>query len=297
MLNFTRISKTLELPGYILDTDILKKIHETCINIVRHKNRKKVEQAYWIEDKGSNKIKFESFEKLLSYTSSEKTGYATINLKYVISDEVGISIEFTHKGKIELSAYGNAPDFQFNIDQLIREIQKCEQEYNSVIKNFVVKRDLSRVFLIAIFGVSLLLLYSIGYYSYAKNVGVNINPSVIPSGNQYYKQVEEAIQSDDISEKLNVLLTSQLKGFTNVQDILQRQQNFSVFLLITLAILTALFFLARFLNKLYPLAFFEFEPHKKTLANIYRKRDIVWVGVILGFVVNIVAGIVIALLE
>lgn len=296
-LNVTKISKIFSIPGYILDSNTLGKINENSLGIVnKHKKRKKIEKAFWITNQQGEVIKFDTFEKFFSFANSEKDTFLGVTLKYIVVGEVGISIEFTNKGKIELSAYGNAIDFQFDIDQLIREIQKCDQEYNGFIKNFIIKRDLSRLFVLLISLISFLLLYSIGFYFYASNVGVNINPNVIPNGNEYFKQVERAIQSDDLSEKLNVLLTSQLKGFANVQDILQRTQTFSVFLLTSLAIAIILFFLFKYIKKLYPLAFFEFEANKKILSDIYRKRDIVWVGVILGFVVNIIAGLAIAFL-
>lgn len=297
-LSVTKISEVFNIPGYILDSNTLSKIDELSLSIVtKHKKRKKIEKAFWVTNQQGEVIKFDTFEKFFSFVNSEKDFFSSIILKYIVVGEVGISIEFTNKGKIELSAYGNAIDFQFDIDQLIREIQKCDQEYNGFIKNLIIKRDLSRLFTLLISGISFLLLYSVGFYSYASNVGVNINPSVIPNGNEYFKQVEHALQSDDLSEKLNVLLTSQLKGFANVQDILQRTQTFSVFLLISLTIVVILFFLFKFIKKLYPLAFFEFEANKKVLSDIYRKRDIVWVGVILGFAVNIIAGLAIAFLE
>ena len=65
-----------------------------------------------------------------------------------------------------------------------------------------------------------IILNLIGYSFYANNVGVDIDPNIIPKGNEYYIQVENALKSDDISEKINILLLAQLKSFTNVQDIL-----------------------------------------------------------------------------
>jgi hypothetical protein len=216
-------------------------------------------------------------------------------MRYVVLKESGINVEFFRNyGKIGVSAYSNALDFQFHIDRLFREIQKCKQEYSWFVRKFIIERDLPRNVLNWLFICSFLLLFFAGYYFYALKVGVNIDPTFIPSGNEYFQEVEQAIRSDDIARKLDVLLLSQLKGFTNVQDVLQRQQTLIIFTLIVLAIAVVLYFLARFVENLYPTAFFEFEPQKKILVDIQRKRDIVWAGIVIGFIVNVIAGLIIA---
>ncbi len=297
-LSITKVSKTLELPGYILVGNIIQKVDEIAKQAVNNQENSKVSStAYWITSKTDEMLKFETIDKFLNHVNSENIDFLSISLQYVILGEAGISVEFTHKGKIELSAYSDAPDFQFNIDRLIREIKKGEQEYNGFIKRFVLKGDLPRLLMTLVFSFSWLLLSSIGYYFYAQQVGVNIDSSLIPNGNEYARQVEQAIKSNDVLEKLDVLLLAQLRGFSNVDNVLQRQQNMSAVFLVLLAITTGLYFLSRFIVKLYPLTFFEFEPQKKALSEIYRKRDIVWVGVVIGFVVNVIAGLVIALID
>ena len=54
------------------------------------------------------------------------------------------------------------------------------------------------------FLLSWVLFINIGYYLYALNVGADIDPSLIPSWNSYYKEVEYAIKSEDISRKIHI---------------------------------------------------------------------------------------------
>lgn len=298
IVSVTKISRSINMLGYILDANIIQKIDDISKQTLSvRENDHQTEIVYSFTSKTGGLMKFDSIENFLSYINSECVGYLSISLQYLDLGEAGINIEFSHKGKVELSAFSGAPDFQFNIDSLIREIQKCEEEYNWFIRKFILNKDLSGILLNIIIGFSLLLLVSIGYYFYALQVGVNIDPSVIPNGNEYYYQVEKAIKSEDINDKLNVLLIAQLKSFINVQNILQRQQQLNTILLISLAILLVLYFLSKYVSNLYPPAIFDFEPQRQTLTEIYHKRDIFWVSVIIGFIVNIVAGLLITLVK
>lgn len=136
----------------------------------------------------------------------------------------------------------------------------------------------------------------IGYYFYAKNVGVNIDPTIIPDGNTFYQEVEKALKSDSLSRKIDVLLISNLKDFTNVQDILERQKRYIGILLFSLTIILIAFFVLKTFSNLYPLALYSFGRQKEFLTKLRRKRDIWEVGVLLAFIVNIIAGLVIAFL-
>lgn len=289
----TKISKTIQMIEFVLEGNILERVDEIAKQSID--NEDKQVTVFSITTKDDEILKFDSFENFLDRANSEPRDVSSISLQYITPSNAGISIIFSQKGYVELSAYSNALDFQFNIDRLTRELRRCEQEYNWFVKTFILKTKLSQLLLALIFAFSFFLLSSIGYYFYALNVGVNIDPTIIPSGNEYFQQVEDAIRSDDLAQKIDVLLLAELKGFKNVQDILIRQQKLITYSLIILIITAILYLLLDFVRKLYPPGFFAFTFQQTKLADLNRKREIVWVGVVIGFLVNIIAGFMITM--
>jgi hypothetical protein len=282
----------------VIDSDILKRVDEISkqavtsgIEIVSGR----LQFAYWITITNKDMVRFDQIDSLINYIESEPIKVESISLQYIVRDQAGISLAFQQKGKIELSAYSNTLDFQFNIDQLTREIQRSDQEYNWFVRTFVFHSQTRRLLTSLFLLLSLGLLMNISYYVYALKVGVNIDPQLIPSGNSYFQEVEAAIKSDDASRKLNVLLLSQLRGFTNVQDILRRKEQIVVFLLTALVITLIFLWGLISVTRIYPASFFAFGDQKKILVKLHRKRDIWAVAVVIGLIVNVLAGIIVAL--
>ncbi|MDQ3820819.1 MAG: hypothetical protein M3362_24465 [Acidobacteriota bacterium] len=294
-----KVSETLIIPGYVLNEDILERIDaiskQAVIGTV-DSNTEKVQIGYWGANEAGHTLKFETPESLISTLDSEDMQLKSISLQYIVPDQSGINVGFLPKGKIELSAFGNALDFQFNIDKLLREIRRCDQEYGWLIRTFIIRSKTRRMLSTAVLLLSLFLFFNIGYYLYALKVGVNIDPSVIPSGNTYFKEVEAALKSADISKKLNVLLVAQLRDFSNVQDVLILHRRLIIFSVIALSIAAVFILILRAIIRLYPLSFFAFGRQKEVLLRLHRKREIWGIAVILGFVVNVVAGLVVALI-
>lgn len=88
----------------------------------------------------------------------------------------------------------------------------------------------------------------------------------------------------------------QLKGFSNVTDIITRTSVQIKYVSIVTTIVLILFLAVKNISKLYPLAYFEFGDFINNLIKIKRKREIWGVVVILGFLVNITAGMLVAIL-
>jgi hypothetical protein len=128
-------------------------------------------------------------------------------------------------------------------------------------------------------------------------VGVNIDPSLIPSGNTYFQEVEQALKSDSLSRKLDVLLMAQLRSFRNVQDVLDLLEGLIVFSLIALSIIAVSMLLLRVIARLYPLSFFAFGHQREVLSKLQHKREIWGVAVLLAFIVNVIAGLLITFLD
>jgi hypothetical protein len=123
-----------------------------------------------------------------------------------------------------------------------------------------------------------------------------VNPSILPAGTAYYQRVEAAIQSDDLGEKLDVLLMGNFRGFMNVSDFFRIMRAIIVACLLAILILGAAAWISRHLKRYYPLSFFATGHQQEVLTRIEKKRDLWVTGIIIGFIVNIIAGILIAIL-
>jgi len=298
-LTITRISEDFDIPGYVVDSEILHRIDAIAREAVAGTEDPRMadlEVEYSVTTEAGVELKFETIDSLEARLNSEPKQLESVSLEYRVPLEVGISLVFESKGEIGLSAFGDAPDFQFNIDRLTRELRRCDQEYGWLVRTFVFPARVRMLLAMLLFPVSFYLLFHIGYYLYALNVGVNIDPSLIPSGYTYFQEVEKALKSDSIARKLDVLLLAQLRDFKNVQDILEREERLVVLSLIALAIIVVLSALLRSIARLYPLSFFAFGRQKEVLSKLQRRREIWGVAVLLGFIVNIIAGLIVAFL-
>ncbi|HST20014.1 MAG TPA: hypothetical protein VLR90_02785 [Blastocatellia bacterium] len=136
----TKISESFEMPGYVLDDDVLQRIDSICKQAVlstKESEENHLKTTFIITPVEQNQTKFRSITNLRDYLNSESSDIKSINLEYNLLGTAAINLIFTSKGKIELSAYSNALDFQFNIDRLKREIRRCDQEYNWLIRKYI----------------------------------------------------------------------------------------------------------------------------------------------------------------
>ena len=226
-----------------------------------------------------------------------KKTISSVILKYEIVKESGLTISFQNDGEVEVSGYSQSVDFDYRIDQIIRELKRCEQDYNWLESNFAVSDKLKRLLLRFLSLLFFVLVALSLYIFYAKGVGVDISDAqLVPQGNNYYQEVENAIKDGDITKKLDTLLIAQLKGFANVTDIITNTLVQIKYVSIVTTIVLILFLAVKNISNLYPLAYFEFGDFINDLIKIKRKREIWGVVVILGFIVNITAGMLVAIL-
>jgi len=133
------------------------------------------------------------------------------------------------------------------------------------------------------------------YYIYGLQVGIDIDPNLLTGRTAYVKIVETAINSEDIVEKLDVLLLGNLRGFINVTDFFQIMRSFLIVCIIAIVILLSFILVSKHLKKFYPKSFIAIGYQIEELSRIEKSRDRWVAGIIIGFVVNIVAGIILAI--
>lgn len=266
-------------------------------NAIKTEENQDLEIFYSVRDNEENEKLFKNTADLDRLYDNPKDKISSLTLRYEISKQSGLTIDFQDKGEIEISGYSYAIDFEYRIDQIVREINRCEQDYNWMETKFALNSKLEGILVVILAGLFMALTVLSVYLIYAKNVGVDIsNVDIIPSGNEYYKNVEYAIKSDDIKTKLDTLLVGKLTGFSNVSDVISRISNYIKYSAIAAVVCFICLIIMAKISKLYPLSFFEFGSRIEELKKITRKREIWGTAVIMGFLVNISAGLLIAVL-
>jgi hypothetical protein len=241
---------------------------------------------------------FATLDSLLTYTQQEQRRVRSLSIEHAQEEVAGARVDFNANGKVGVVAFGAAADFEFKLDRLGLEIVQLDHDHSWWTRRLIFRGLASRLLRVLVTLVSLFLLCLMAYFFYARSEGVNIEPSVvalIPQGMSYYAEVAAAVQSTDNTRKLNALLLGQLHGFTNVDLVLRQTQRLIVLSTIVLIIGSALLLLHRKFEALFPRAFFALGRHIATYSKLEKDRDFWVVAVSVGFMINLVAGIVLAI--
>jgi hypothetical protein len=288
----TSISEDLDLFSFVLDKDAIERIERLAFSAVAGQDDDLISE-YAVRTVSNKNIEFDSFSSLLDYLQTEPRNVASVSLEHTKEEASGVRIVFGSSGDIELSGFSNTASFDFELDHLRQAILQSKQEYNWFVRSFLWEQwPLVFVFLLAM--ASLVLLFSVGYYSYARAVGINIDPTLIPSDNRFAERIADAVRSNDINKKLDVLLMAQLKDFTNVRDVLGEVGTAISIELFCIAVLIVAMVARKLLARLYPRSFFVFGNNEKVYRDLQTKRQVWGIAVGVAFVVNVIAGVVVA---
>jgi len=191
----TKISRTFRIAGYVVDSDVVQRIDSIARQAVSGtQDHGPLRFSCWITANDNTMLRGDTLDAIGALVTDAPVDVRSLSLEY-IATSAGINLTFESKGEIQLSAYSNAIDFQFNIDKLSREVQRCDPEYSWVTKAVFLNSRTKRLLAASLVAVSLFLIFHIWYYFYALQVGVNVDPSIIPSGNVYAQLVDRAIKS------------------------------------------------------------------------------------------------------
>ena len=95
-LSVTKISKTIDIPGFIIDDNILTKVDEIAVQAVSNSDGvENLQLAYWVTSNSEEMSKFDTLDGLLSQVNSELMEIKSISIQYIVPGEAGISIVFT----------------------------------------------------------------------------------------------------------------------------------------------------------------------------------------------------------
>jgi hypothetical protein len=289
------ISKDFDFFCFLLGEELLSQIDELSRTIISHDNPEIIESSYSIRMLEHQDIGFDSFSDLLKTVKSEPQLIHSIEITHTIKEKSGIRVLFGQKGLVSLSGFSNLPSFDFEVERLRELITRSREDYNWFIRLLASARFLFLTFSTLIV-VSVLLFGSIGYYFYATRVGINIDPALIPNGNQYFAQVADALKSNDTNKKLDILLRAQLRYFTNVKDVLIETRHNIFIELFIIFFLIVLVIVRKIIVRLYPRSFFLFGHNEKVFQVLQTKRQVWGIAIGVAFVVNLAAGLLVAIM-
>jgi hypothetical protein len=293
----SRVNRVFDFPGYIVTKEALEKIDHLATSIFDELSTNgniKTSVMIYLRTKEKREFQFGSISLAKDMIETDKCIVEDLELRYTKGDKYGIDIDFRSWGEICLNAFGEDPSFQFRIHSIEKEIETYDQEYSWPIRQLFLRNKVRLLVMLGIVVSSLTLLFHIFYYSYGHNVGVNIDPKLLVRGFSYFSDVDKAIKSDSIAFKLNVLLRGQLQHFDNISNIQLRSKKWIKATSISLVIFSILFAVLRIVKNLYPLAFIALGVNEKKLIRLEKQREIWLIGIVVAFVVNLLAGLAIA---
>jgi len=292
------VSIKIDIPGYIVDATILRNINSIAEEtLLRSGKKTRASHTFSAKFGGQEVQNFKNFEQICNALDASRDDIDEIKLRYSLPEQSALDITFAKNGKISIGGFSSEIDFNFNISRLQSEIRRCEQEYSILVRKLFFTSRARTFPIIFMFFCSAFLMYSLLTYLYALRVGVNIDPTLITPGMTYFQKVESAIRSDDVNRKLNVLLSGQLRGFTNLSDYLIRKQRDIIISLVAIVFMGAAIYARVAIAPLYPRAIFLFGDAKIRLSKIQHKRDVWTIAIGIGFIINLIAGFVVAILS
>jgi hypothetical protein len=293
----TTVSDRLIINGYLVEKSSLDRIVSAARRAVNpdFPDQCVVRVSATLKNNVS-RLQFNDTSTALTHFDQNRIEITAVTLCLESDRNAQLEIAMQDDGIISLSGVSDRPDFSFHIDPLKRELHACDQRFPAIVKLFAYSQQPLRVVTQTLALASIFLLGNVLYYIHALNVGVDVDPKVIPEGNQYFQEIESVLQSGTDSEKIDAILRSQFLHFTNVSSVLDTCRLWLMWSLAGVGLSIGGIFLIRSIRRLYPKAFFAFGPSVQLLQQLVRRREVFSVGIVIAFIINIIAGIVVALL-
>ena len=288
------VTREFNLPGYIVEQELLEQIDQTAVaGLAEH--GQPIDREFIVAKITKARLTFSSLDQLHTCLSDAPREIRSITMRYKAGRTSGIQIVISNDAFIRVYGFGENLDFEFNLDQVCEVIKEGQEEYSWAVRQFVFQRRYKRL---SSFGLSILsgaIPILVGFYIYAANTGVNIDPALIPRGYESARRIAEALKSPDITKKLDALLQSQLHGFTNISVVLLFMNRLLLICIILLIVLSVFTGICKVFEGLYPRCFFLFGHNEKMWKRLETKRQVWGIAVVIGFIINIAAGAVVAL--
>lgn len=294
----TRVSDKLKINGYVVDSLSLDRIVTTARRALNPDFPDQgVVRITATPDGNASRLQFDDIHSALAHFDRNRVEINSVTLSFESAKDSQLEIAMESDGTISFSGINSRPDFLFHIDQLKRELQACDQRFPAFAKFFAFSPMPRHLIFLALATASVMLSWNVFYYFHALDVGVDVDPKVMPDGNKYFQEIETVLKSGTDSEKIDTILRGQFLRFTNVSSVLDRCRQNMIWSLVILGLGVASIFLIRWVRLLYPKTFFAFGPSVQKLQRTVRGREVLSVGIVIAFIVNVIAGIAVTVLS
>lgn len=233
------------------------------------------------------------FEKSINSKNDE---IKEIVIEYKSKSEDNVSIKINKSGSVYYSGYGDKQKVSYLLNKIANAFENYIDERSWLSNVLSYSGLLYKIISRGVVFVSLMLIASIFLYSYAKENAVDIvlDKTYLNKGNEKFIEISDAIQSNDINIKLNVLLAQHLNGFINKKDAIVLYKYWTkIFSIILIFFVLTILFIKRY-RKISPKCEFYFSHLIKKYDKYDNERRF-WLGAVLvALIVNLAAGIIIA---
>ena len=294
----TRLVHEIPVDGFVVKPEDLQRLHATIADCELFEDDDSddgdcaVRYRAFLED--GSVVQFRDLAEVLNYPNTSPSAIEGLRMSRLSEGQQKVEVELGSSGEVIVDACGLPRIVEGTVHTMSQQLRAVDQEFSWFARFFVLSKLPRILFTMMAVTASSLLLFLLGYYFLALNIGVDVGPDLIPRGMSYFQRVEEAIRSQDATEKLDVLLLGEFRGFQNFTEVLREVRNLMKGCILAIVILGPAAWVLRHLKRYYPPAFFSIGYQTEVLARIVKGRELWTVGIVVAFVVNLVAGIVVA---
>jgi len=294
------ITERRTIVGFVLDEETLRRIESVTKSIIQSpavgyptelSTSVSVRQLYNSTDR-----EYDTVDALIEDTKAPDFSIQRLSVRSKRSYEAAASVQFWADGGIDISGFSSDPEFAASAERLKHEVSACDQGYSWPVRTLIFKRWPREALSLSTLACFVMLILFLLYFVLWQRSLVNVDSSILVTDDEYYRELATALKSSSANQKLDVLLRSQIRGFRDARPTRILLQRSILFLSLTLVVLLLLGFVRRAVARLYPPAFFALGAGVAKLRRLERRRDVWMVAIIASFIVNIAAGLIVAIL-
>lgn len=295
--------KRQNIPAFLVQRASLLHIEQTTQKYFKHlqvdKENLVLNASLSVVYENGSTVTSADISELIKELEASLNRIEKIRLEYRISSLSEYRISILSSAGFSIVGFGPSETFKYYMTEIEDNLCEVQPSQGSLTKLLFSKPNATVLswLIFAILAISLVIAISSGLLlSVAYSIGVNIDKSHIPSGNDIFREIDSAITSDDLSVKLNALLRDKLTGFTNVDDFIGGALHTVRLSAVIFGLTAVLLVIFRKVSAFYRKTYFEFGTRIERNRSARANRDLLVVGVILSFVVNVTSTVFLTVL-
>src|SRR6266550_4442778 len=110
----SKIYKELNVPGYIVDEDLLRHADEiSAVAISGSEGEDKPGTPKYLVLRGRDQVEFQSLDALVRELDRAPGEIRTVTLRRMLQRRAGIDVVLSDRGEIRISGFSRSPDFRY----------------------------------------------------------------------------------------------------------------------------------------------------------------------------------------